>query len=152
MSSNPVKNAKGVKLLLKVGDGGSPTENFTTYCSVNAARGITFTAQANEINIPDCSDPEKIAWLAREKTTLSVGVTGAGMLNTPDLDDFFSWWTSEDSRNCQIVVDVPSVDGGAVFAGAFHLTEFAVTGDVGARIQVSLTLASDGEVVKGANS
>jgi predicted secreted protein len=147
-----VKNAKGVKLLLKVGDGGSPTENFATYCSVNAARGITFTAAANEINIPDCADPEKIAWLAREKSSLSVGVTGAGMLNTPDLGAFYDWLTSEDSRNVQMVVDVPGADGGVTFSGAFHLTEFAVTGDVGNRIQVSITLASDGEVVKGVNS
>lgn len=140
-----VKHARGVKLLLKVGDAGSP-EVFTTYCTVNAARGITFTAAANEFNIPDCDDPDLIGWLAREKVSLSVAVTGAGILNTPDVEAFFTWWSSENSQNCQIVVDVLAADGGRIFEGAFHLTEFAITGDRGAKMQCTLTLASDGQV------
>lgn len=146
-----VKHARGVKLLLKVGDGASP-ETFAAYCTVNAARGITFTSATNDFNIPDCDDPDQIGWLAREKVSLSVAVTGAGILNTPDVQDFFDWWSSENSKNCQIVVDVPSADGGVIFEGAFHLTEFAITGDRGAKQEANLTLASDGEVTCTANS
>jgi len=146
-----VKHARGVALLLKVGDGASP-EVFATYCSVNAARGISFTSATRDFAIPDCTNPDQIAWLAREKESLSVGVTGAGMLNTPDVEDFFTWWKSEDPKNCEIVVDVPSVDGGVVFSGAFHLTDFEITGDRGAKQEISLTLASDGEVTSAANA
>jgi hypothetical protein len=146
-----VKNARGVKLLLKVGDGGNP-EVFAAFCSINAARGISFTAATREFNVPDCTNPDQIAWLAREKESLSVSVTGAGMLNTPDVQSFFDWWTDEDSRNCHLVVDVPSADGGVIFEGAFHLTEFSVTGDRGAKMEVSLTLASDGAVTSVPNS
>lgn len=146
-----VKHARGVKLLLKVGNGMSP-EGFTAFCTINAARGITFTAAMNEFNIPDCDDPDTIGWLAREKVSLSIGVTGAGVLNTPDVQDFFDWWKSESSKNCQIVVDVASVDGGVIFEGAFHLADFAITGDRGAKMQCTLTLASDGQVTSEANA
>lgn len=149
--TNRIKKASGVKLLLKVGDGASP-EGFTAFCSVNAARGITFSSQTNEFPDIDCDNPEAVAWVATEKTNLSCKVTGAGTLNTPDVDDFFEWQTSSDPKNCHIVVDVPSADGGVIFEGAFHLTEFAITGDRGAKMQCSISLASDGEVTKVANT
>lgn len=146
-----VKHARGVQLLLKVGNGAEP-EVFTAFCTVNAARGITFTSATNEINIPDCDDPDQISWLAREKVSLSVAVTGAGVLNTPDVQAFYDWLTDEDSKNCQIVIDVASADGGVIFEGFFHLTDFAITGDRGAKMQCTLTLASDGEVTSAPNT
>jgi len=146
-----VKHARGVKLLVKVGDGADP-EVFSAYCTINSTRGITFTSTTREFNLPDCSNPDQIAWVAREKDGLSVNVTGGGILNTPDVEEFFDWWKSEDSKNVQIVVDVPSVDGGVIFEGAFHLTEFGITGDRGGKQEASITLASDGEVTATANS
>lgn len=142
---NPIKHARGVKLLLKVGDGASP-ENFTAFCSINAARGITFSSATNEFPAIDCDSPEDVAWVLREKQNLSAAVTGAGTLNTPDVEDFYNWWTSPDSKNCQVVVDVPAADGGVIFEGFFHLTEFAITGDRGAKQECTITLASDGEI------
>lgn len=146
-----IKHARGVSLLLKIGNGAVP-EVFTGYCSINAARGITFTAATNDFTIPDCLDLEKIAWIAREKVSLSVATNGAGTLNTPDVAMFFEYWKSEDSKNCQIVVDVPAGDGGVIFEGPFHLTEFAITGDKGAKQECSIALASDGEITCGANA
>ena len=146
-----VKHARGVKLLLKVGDGASP-EVFTAYCSINAARSLQGTAATNEFNIPDCDDPDALAWVTREKVSVSYTVNGAGILNTPDVEDFATWLASEDAKNCQIIVDVPSADGGVIFSGAFHLTEFQITGDRGAKMECTLSLASSGEVVVTANS
>jgi hypothetical protein len=68
------------------------------------------------------------------------------------VQDFFDWLTSDASKNCQVVVDVPSADGGVIFEGAFHLTEFAITGDRGAKMECNVTLASDGEVTSVANT
>ena len=147
-----VKHARGVKLLLKVGDGASPTENFAAYCTVNAARSIKGTATTNEFNIPDCTDPDLLAWVSREKVSLSYTVSGAGILNTPDVEDFTTWLAAEEPKNCQIVVDVPSADGGVIFEGAFHLTDFEITGDRGGKMEANISLASDGEVTVTANT
>jgi Phage tail tube protein len=143
---NPVKYARGVKLLIMVGDGGSP-EVFTAFCTVNAARSVTGDAATNDFNIPDCDDPDALGWLVREKVSLSYSAQGAGILNTPDVMTFTEWLADPDSRNCQIVVDVPAADGGVVFAGAFHLTKFEITGDRGSKMEATLNLISDGEVV-----
>jgi predicted secreted protein len=140
-----VQHARGVKLLLKVGDGASP-EVFTAYCTINAARSISGTAATNDFNIPDCEDPDALAWISREKVSLSYSVAGAGILNTPDTELFTEFLADPDPRNCQIIVDVPAADGGVIFEGAFHLTEFQITGDRGGKMEASIALVSDGEV------
>jgi hypothetical protein len=141
----PVKHARGVQLLIMVGDGGSP-EVFTAYCTINAARTITGEAATNDFNIPDCANPDALGWLAREKVSLSYSLSGAGILNTPDVQVFTDFLADPLSRNCQIVVDVPATDGGVVFAGPFHLTKFEITGDRGTKMEATLDLVSDGEI------
>nr|WP_312991054.1 phage tail tube protein [Brevundimonas diminuta] len=146
-----VKHARGVKLLIKVGDGASP-EVFSTPCSINAERGITFTAGANDQDIPDCTNPDAIAWVVREKTNLSASITGSGVLDTEDAEFFFDWLKSEDPKNVKVIVDVPASDGGVIFTGAFHLTEFSITGNRGEKMQASVSLSSSGEISSGANT
>lgn len=146
-----VKHARGVKLLIKVGDGASP-EVFSTPCSINAERGITFTAGSNDADIPDCSNPDAIAWVVREKTNLSASITGSGVLDTSDVQDFYDWLKSEDPKNIKVIVDVPSSDGGVIFTGAFHLTEFSITGNRAEKMQASISLSSSGEITSAANA
>lgn len=147
-----VKHARGVKLLIKVGDGATPTEVFETYCTINAERGITFTAGTNDQDIPDCENPDAIAWVVREKTNLSASITGSGVLDTGDVQDFFDWKTSPDPRNVKVIVDVPAGDGGVTFTGAFHLTEFSITGNRGDKMQASISLSSSGAITSAANA
>jgi hypothetical protein len=146
-----VKHARGVKLLIKVGDGASP-EVFSTPCSINAERGITITSGVNDQDIPDCTNPDAIAWVVREKTNLSASITGSGVLDTEDAEFFFDWVKSEEPKNVKVIVDVPAVDGGVIFTGAFHLTEFSITGNRGEKMQSSISLSSSGEITSGANS
>jgi hypothetical protein len=146
-----VKKARGVKLVLKVGDGADP-ENFAAKCSINAARGITFSSATNEFPDIDCDDPEAVAWVLREKSNLSAAINGAGTLNTPDVQGFYDWQVDPLSKNCQVVLDVPSADGGVIFEGAFHLTQFEMTGNQGTLVETTIALQSDGEVTCGANT
>ena len=105
------KTVKGTKILVKVGDGGDP-ETFAHNCSINGARSFQLSAGTNENNVPDCDDPDLIAWVVREKVSLSGTVQGAGVCNTDDIPTFEEWARDPDPRNCRIVVDVPGADGG----------------------------------------
>lgn len=140
-----LKHTRGVKLLLKVAKPATPTV-FEAFCSINAARGISFTSSTSDFNLPNCDDPEEIAWVVREKDGLSVAVNGAGILNTPDIKTYFEWLKDPNSWPAMMVVDVPVVDGGVIFAGNFHLTDFDITGDRGGKAENSIALASDGEI------
>lgn len=145
-----VTHARGVKLVLKIGDGEDP-EVFTAKCSINAQRSLSGTAQTNEFNLPDCADPDALAWVLREKSSLSYTFSGAGMLNTPDVLFFANYLKDPLSRNCQVIVDVPSADGGVIFEGGWHLVGFEITGDRGTKMECSISMASDGEIEVSAN-
>jgi len=147
-----IQHARGVKLLLLVGQQDGPPETFVAYCTINAARSVAGDAATNDFNIPDCDDPDAMGWLAREKVSLSYSATGSGILNTPDTIEFTEWLADPLPRNCQIIVDVPAVDGGVIFAGLFHLVHFEITGDRGSKMEATLNLVSDGEVTVTATS
>jgi hypothetical protein len=146
-----IKKASGVKLLLKVEDTETPGL-FVAFCSINAARGIVFSSTFGEFPDIDCDDLEAVAWIAREKKDVSASITGAGTLNTPDVAEFYAWKISPDPRNCQVVVDVDPADGGVIFEGAFHLGEFGITGDRGAKMECNISAVSDGEVTLVSNA
>lgn len=146
-----IKHARGVALVLKVGDGGSP-EDFVARCTINAARSFSGDAATNEFNIPDCDDPTALPAVVREKVSTSYTISGAGTLNTPDLAGFNNWLASPYSKNCQIIVDVAGSLGGEIFQGAFHLTHFDISGDQGGKIEAAITLVSDGPVTMSTNS
>lgn len=137
------KAVRGTKILVKIGDGGSP-ETFTHNCSVNGARSFQLSSQTNDVNVPDCDDPDLIAWIEREKVSLGATIQGAGICNTPDVEFFFNYAKDSDPRNVRVVVDVAGADGGGYFAGAFLCTDFQVNGDRGSKADVSITLQSSG--------
>lgn len=139
------KTVRGTKILVKIGDGGSP-EAFTHNCSVNGARSFQLTSQTNDVNVPDCDDPDLMAWIESEKVSLGATVSGAGILNSPDTEFFYNYAKSPDAKNCRIVVDVAGADGGGYFAGAFLCTDFQINGDRGNKALIQITLKSTGEV------
>jgi len=145
------KTARGTKLLIKVGDGGSP-EAFTHNCSINAARSFQLQAQTNDVNVPDCDDPDLMAWIESEKVSLKATIQGAGVCNTPDIEFFFGWVSDSDTKNVKVVVDVPGADGGIIFSGAFHCTDFQLSGDRGQKTNFTMTAGSSGEVTATANA
>jgi predicted secreted protein len=139
------KGTRGVRLVVKVGNGASP-EVFTALCTINAERGITFNAQTNDDTVPNCEDIEAIKFLSREKSSLSVDVTGGGKNNKPDNKILWDWWKSPDPRNCQVVLDDDDPANVITWEGAFHLTQYDLTGNDGEKVLSTITLASDGEV------
>lgn len=147
-----VNYTRGVKLVLKVGDGASP-EVFTALCTINAERGISFDGTFRDEVIPDCADPDLMAWVAREAESLSVGVTGGGMSAKEDVNTLWTWWSSGESKNVQIILDDATAANVITFEGAFKLTNFDLSGNRGEKVASTLTLASDGEVTAefGAN-
>ena len=141
----PVK-LRGVHLLIKIGNGAAP-EVFTPYCSINTDRGIQFTADTTDEPDIDCTNIDLLAWLSREKKSLSATLNGSGTLNVPDVPDMFAFLNSVNSRNCLIIVDIA---GGYEFAGAFHLTSLEITGTYGEKAKCTLKMDSDGTVTGSA--
>lgn len=133
------------KLYIKLGNGATPTEVFTEPCGLNT-KGINFTKETNDVTVPDCDDPDLPAWTQRGVRTLAAEVTGAGILAAEALPDWWDAFHNTNSANYQIGINAPPANNGGYWAGKMHLTRFGVTGELGNKIQVAVTLISDGEL------
>jgi hypothetical protein len=138
--------SRSSQFIIRLGDGGSP-ETFTAPCGLST-KGITFSKETNEINVPDCDDPEAPAWVERATVSLSATVTGDGILAMNDLDTWIAFNESTASRNAQIDLDVdaPNTAMGGMWTGKFLMTSFAVTAEVGSKLAVAIELTSDGQI------
>lgn len=140
-----IKYLRGVKLGIKVSDMDPDTPEFAQPCLINAARSIKLTATTNDITVPDCSDPDLLAYLVREKKALSADVTGAGVLNTPDTSDYVAWLASPDPRDVRVeLLNVSLANGGGWIAAQYHLVDFEFSGDRGDLTNCSVAMTSTG--------
>lgn len=138
-----VQTMNGTKLLVQIGDGGSP-EVFTHDCLINAERGIAFSSDVAEFVVPDCDAPDEPAWKETTKDGLGASVTGGGMLHTASVETWFNWFKDDATKTCRIKIDVTGANGGGYWEGEFHLTEFEITGNRNEKATVSVTLVASG--------
>lgn len=140
-----VKAMNSSKLIVRVGDGAGP-EVFTQYCLINTSRGIEFGSSPIESLVPYCPPDEDLpSWVERVVDRKSATIPGAGIFDTTSKDFFWTWYDSGASKNVQVAVSVPQVEGGGYWFGAAILPNFKVTGPGRMeKVTADLTIMSDG--------
>lgn len=139
--------AAATKLLILVGDGATP-EVFAEPCGLTT-KGFNGQADTGETIVPDCDDPEAPAWKERTTTSLSRDVTGSGVLAKESLAMWNTWFESGEAKNVKIKIDGV---GWITWTGAYLLTGLNITGERGGKVQVEVSLTSDGEVSSVTNT
>lgn len=125
--------------LILIGDGASP-EQFADPCGLTS-KGFQRTANMNDTNIPDCDDPDAPTWLGRDVVSYQATLSGSGVVATESLANWEAWWDSGASKNCRVEL------GDQAWAGSFRLAEFNITGERGARVNMDVSIVSDGAVI-----
>lgn len=128
------------QFLVLLGDAGSP-EQFTDPCGLTS-RGFQRTANMNDTNIPNCDDPDAPSWLGRDVISYQATLSGSGVVAAESKNAWEDWWESGEAKNCRIEL------GATAWEGAFRLAEFNITGERGQRVNMEVSLVSDGEVVR----
>ena len=134
--------------LIEIGDGGAP-ETFGAPCGLTSK---TFGGTADTVDtlVPDCDDPDAPAWKERAVQSLARDISGQGVLAAEFLQQWDDWFSSGLSRNCKITLPKPAP--GFVWSGAYLLTSFSVTADLGDKVKVNISMTSDGQVTRAAAS
>lgn len=141
----PLATVQGTQILVQIGDGGTPTEVFTHDCLINAARGIEFTTETNEVLVPDCTNPDDPAWRQVFKTGISASISGAGKLHSQTAKTlWYDWLVSKDPKNVRLNIAVPLAAGGGYFQGQFHLTQFNISSEARDLAEADVSLVSTG--------
>lgn len=136
--------ASGSKVLIQLGDGASP-EVFAHPCGITT-KAVNQETTVNEVDIPDCSDEDAISWIGIEPQNRQMTVTGSGVLDKTELVNYRTFFALATAKNVRVNMNLGVGTGGGYWAGGMRLTTFNITGEKGQKIQVEITLRSDGEM------
>lgn len=132
------------KLTIWIGDSASPG-TFVAPCGLTT-KGIQFSANTNDITIPDCDNPDAASWTGRVVESLSATINGSGVLAMEALATWRAFFEAATEKLCRVVIDDGAGAIGGHWDGLFVCTGFNVTGNLGEKIQVEITAQSAGAV------
>jgi hypothetical protein len=120
-----------------IGDGETP-ETFTDPCGLTS-KGFTRTANLNDTNVPDCDDAELPAWLGRDVVSYQGAISGNGVVAQESLVVWEDWWLTAEVRNVRI-----QLGNDQTWMMRAKLQEYAITADRGEKVNMSVSIVSDG--------
>lgn len=109
-------------------------------------RSISFSKGLEEQNIPDCDDPDKVDWIGRDATSLSMSVSGEGVLASESVETWLDAFESVDSIPAKVEWQFPAKK--IVWTGRLHIESLEVGANNGQRATQNVSLQSDGEMVR----
>lgn len=135
---------KGGKIRVLLGNDADPIV-YENPCGFTQ-RSITLTKNLEELNIPDCVDPDKVDWVGRDATSLSMSVNGEGVLASESVDTWLDAFDSIDSVPAKVEWEFPAKT--ITWTGRMHVESMEVGANNGQRATNNVSLQSDGEMVR----
>lgn len=119
---------------------------FLKPCGLNN-HTVTFTKNAQEVNVPDCDDPEAPQWIERDVESLDFSASGEGILAAESIEAWWGYFNSTDAVLARIYIGgIADATNGYFWEGLVHVNSFEVTGQTGTRATVSVSVVSSGEM------
>lgn len=108
-------------------------------------KGLTLSKNLQELDIPDCDDPDAPFWLARDVQNLSASISGDGVAAAESVPDWNQAFMSTDS--VPMLVEVEFSTGTKSFEGLFHIDSLTFGAESGGRVTLAVTAQSDGQIL-----
>lgn len=118
---------------------------FTAPCGFTS-KSLTLTKALTEVNLPDCDDPDAVAWIGRDAESLSASVSGEGVMAGQSVDAWLDAFEDVESVHVRVEVEFPAKT--IVWTGRMHLSTFTASAEQGGRVTASIEMSSDGELVR----
>lgn len=135
---------KSGKIRILLGNDASPTV-YSAPCGFTQ-RSISISKGLEEINVPDCNDPDKVDWVGRDATSLSMSVSGEGVLAAESVETWLDAVDSLDSVPVKIEWEFPAKT--ITWTGSMHLESIEAGATNGQRATLNVSMQSDGAMVR----
>lgn len=132
------------KIRVLLGEGTSPIV-YTAPCGFTS-RSLTFNKGLEEVNIPDCDDPDKVDWVGRDATSLSLSISAEGVLAYESVDTWNDAFLSLESVPSRIEIEFPAKT--IIWTGMIHIESLEIGATNGQRATLNVSMQSDGEFVR----
>jgi len=128
--------------LVFIGDNANPIV-YKTPCGFTS-RSISLSKSLNETRIPDCDDPDAPDWIERDVTSLSMSISGEGVLAENSVSTWVEAFKSSAPLNVKVEWKFPTKK--ITYTGKMHLESFEVGISNGETVSVNVSMQSSGEM------
>ena len=144
------QTASYAALKVWLGDGQTP-ETFTNVGAF-VDKSLKLKASTGSTEVPDTSDASIPFAEELEVKTLSLEVSGNGVVDLTAFPTWEAWWLAGTPKNIRVMRDVPGAQGGGYWSVAAVLTDLTTTAKKGEKQMFSATIASTGRPIWTANA
>lgn len=110
------------------------------------SKTVTLTKALEDQAIPDCDDPDKVDWLGRDAVSLSMSISGEGVLAQESVETWLDAWESIDSVNAKVEIEFPAKT--ITWLGKMHVESMEAVGPNGRTVTSTISMQSDGEMIR----
>lgn len=135
---------KSGKFQVLLGDGASPIV-YTAPCGFSS-KSMTLTKELTDVNLGDCEDPDKVAWVGRDATSLSMSISGEGVLAQESVETWLDAWENVESVPAKVILQFPTKT--ITWTGFMHVATVGAGSEQGQRVTKNIEMQSDGEMVR----
>jgi hypothetical protein len=134
--------AKFGKMQIFLGDSAVPPV-YAAPCGLTT-KNLSITKNLQEINIPDCDDPDAPIWLGRDVQNLSATISGDGVAAAESVPDWNAAAMSTESVPMKVEIEFSS--GLKSFVGLFIIDNLTFGAEQGGRVTLGINAQSDGQI------
>lgn len=121
-----------------------PITTWAAPCGLTT-KNLAVNKNLQEVDIPDCDDPDAPSWIARDVQNLSITISGDGVAAAESVPDWNDAAISTES--VPMKVDIEFTSGIKTFTGDFIVDSLTFGAQQGARVTLGFTAQSDGQIV-----
>lgn len=107
-------------------------------------KNLAISKNLQEVDIPDCDDPDAPSWIARDVQNLSITISGDGVAaaeSVPDWND-----AAMSTASVPMRTEIEFTTGTKVFEGDFIVDNLTFGAEQGGRVTLGFNAQSDGQV------
>ncbi|WP_411036159.1 phage tail tube protein [Shinella sp. BYT-45] len=135
---------KGGKVKVLLGNDASPIV-YAAPCGFSQ-RTVTLNKGLEEVNIPDCDDPDAVNWLGRDAVSLSMTIAGEGVLAAESVETWLDAFDDVESVPVKVEWLFPAKT--ITWTGRMHVENFEAGAQDGRRVTGNVTMQSDGKMTR----
>lgn len=140
----PPSRIKGGKVRVLIGSGTGPIV-YAALCGFTS-KSLTLSKGLEEINLADCDEPDAVNWLGRDAVSLSMSISGEGVLASESVETWLDAWEDVESVAVKVELEFPATT--YIYTGRMHVETLEVGAPDGRTVTNNVSMQSDGKMTR----
>lgn len=132
------------KFRVLLGSGSGPIV-YAAPCGFTS-KSFNLSKSLSEVSLPDCDEPDAPITIGRDVESITASISGEGVLAATAVVTWLDAYESTES--IPVKVEIEFSTGTVTWTGMMHLESLELGAEQGGRVTISVSMQSDGELVR----